>query len=483
MKKLLIAIHALFLISMVLPYAALADDQPEPYNMGAPYNDDYFTAEELEDLLAPIALYPDPLIAQILPAATFIDQIDEAARYIRLFGKTARIDRQPWDVSVKALAHYPDVLLMMDQKQDWTVSLGQAFVNQPEEVMYAIQRLRSHAMAAGNLVSTPQQQVVVEGDDIRIYPAEPQVIYVPVYDPQVVYVERPTPSYGLVTFGIGFTIGAWLNRDCDWHGRRVYYHGWQGRGWIERARPHVHVRNTVYVNNRYTVVNVNRRVVYRDTVRYREQIRRDVRVRRELPGRPTPPPRDHRIPVKTEPLRGRPTPPAVVQPRSGAPDHDRRPPAGIDNRDIKPGQPSGGPPRPVPPTRDPRPSGPGTSRDDKPAAAPIALPAAPKPAPQDVYRGRDTQKSQPASRSGYGGYGSGKDAGKYRERGAASQEQMRGSDRPARAGQPAPAQRPPAAGRPTGGAEKQSAPKPEAQPDRRQEAPAERGDKEQKQKR
>lgn len=549
MKKILIIIQTLFLLSLLPLHAALADDQLDPYNNEAPYSDEYFTIEELEDLVAPIALYPDPLIAQILPAATFIDQIDEAARFIKLFGKSARIDRQPWDVSVKAVAHYPDVLFMMDQKQDWTVSLGQAFVNQPEDVMYAIQRMRSHALAAGNLVSNRQQQVVLDGDYISIYPAEPQVIYVPVYDPQVVYFERPAPGYGLITFGVGFTIGAWLNRDFNWNAHRVYYHGWQGRGWIERARPHVQVRNTVYVNNRYSVVKTNRTVVRRDTARYREQIRRDVRVRPELPGRPLPPPRDRRIPVKAEPLKGRPVPPAAGQPRPAAPDRDHRPPATLENRNTKPGQPAAGQLRPGSPPRVQQPGIPAVLRDDKPkpatpgqsrpaaptreqrqparidtrevkpapAAAPVpsaSIPA-PKPAAQDLYRGRDTQKSQPASRPGYGGSGNGNDAGAYRERGAAGQEKMRNNNQPAPAPQAAPpqrpatvqqpapgqrqapAQRPAAVQRPDVPAEKSAPPKPvtprerhkdtpdervkDAPAERGTDVPAERGDKGQRQ--
>ncbi|NTU76750.1 MAG: DUF3300 domain-containing protein, partial [Alphaproteobacteria bacterium] len=97
----------------------------------------------------------------------------------------------------------------------------------------AIQRLRAEAMANGNLVSTAQQEVIVDGAVIRIVPAQAEVIYVPSYDPMLVYA-GPPPQYGFITFGIGFTIGAWLNRDCDWHRHRIYYHGWRGRGWIDR---------------------------------------------------------------------------------------------------------------------------------------------------------------------------------------------------------------------------------------------------------
>ena len=175
---------------------------PEPADSMAQPGE-LFYPEELDDLLAPIALYPDPLIAQILPAATFIDQIDEAARYIKQYGQAARIDDQPWDVSVQAVAHYPDVLFMMDQKYEWTASLGQAYVNQPQEVFEAIQRLRAEAMANGNLVSTAQQEVIVDGAVIRIVPAQAEVIYLPSYDPMLVYA-GPPPQYGFITFGIGF---------------------------------------------------------------------------------------------------------------------------------------------------------------------------------------------------------------------------------------------------------------------------------------
>jgi len=128
MKKTLIIVHALFLLlvlGLFTGHTTFADsDQYSSSDAMEQGNDAPFTAEELDELLAPIALYPDPLLAQILPAATFVDQIDAAARYVRQFGKLALIDDQPWDVSVKAVAHYPDVLFMMDQKYDWTVSLG-----------------------------------------------------------------------------------------------------------------------------------------------------------------------------------------------------------------------------------------------------------------------------------------------------------------------------------------------------------------------
>ena len=120
-----------------------------------------FSPEQLENLLAPIALYPDPLLAQVLLSATFVDQVDEASRWMRAYNNPNAIDDQPWDVSVKAVAHYPSVLYMMSDQLDWTASLGQAYVYQSTDVMTSIQRLRALAYAAGNLVTNEEQQVIV----------------------------------------------------------------------------------------------------------------------------------------------------------------------------------------------------------------------------------------------------------------------------------------------------------------------------------
>jgi hypothetical protein len=226
-----------------------------------------YSPDQLDNLLAPIALYPDPLLAQVLLAATFADEVDEAARYVRAYGQDG-IDDQPWDVSVKAVAHYPSVLYMMADKLDWTIAVGQAYVNQSTDVMTSVQRLRAMAQAQGNLITTAQQQVVVEGGFIYIWPWQPPYIYVPVYDPYLVYYRR-WPGWGpvFVSFTVGFLIGAWLNYDCDWHRHRIFYTGWQGRGWIERYRPHIRITN-VYVNARYRNVYVNRNIVRRNVNYY-----------------------------------------------------------------------------------------------------------------------------------------------------------------------------------------------------------------------
>ena len=153
--------------------------------------------EALNQLLAPIALYPDALVALILPASTVPSDVVLAARYLSSNGDPAQIANQPWDDSVKSLANYPDVLQWMDQNLEWTTQVGDAFLNQPADVMNTIQQLRVQAVAAGNLVDTPQQKIVKEETCIRIVPAEPDVIYVPQYDPEVVYVE-PYEPYGHV---------------------------------------------------------------------------------------------------------------------------------------------------------------------------------------------------------------------------------------------------------------------------------------------
>ena len=227
-----------------------------------------FSPDQLDNLLGPIALYPDPLLAQVLVAATFPDQIDEAARFLRAGANPDAVDDQPWDVSVKSVAHYPTVLYMMDNRLDWTTSIGQAYVNQSTDVQASIQRLRAMAYNAGTLVNTPELQVVQDGPYWQIWPANPQLIYVPVYDPAYVFFGRPGWRGPYITFGAGYPIGAWLNLSFGWGGPGVYYFGWGGvlPPWAVRARPFIRI-NRVYVNDRYRTVNVNRAVLRR-TVNY-----------------------------------------------------------------------------------------------------------------------------------------------------------------------------------------------------------------------
>jgi uncharacterized protein DUF3300 len=245
-----------------------------------------YSDDELDEMLAPVALYPDPLLAQMIPAATFFDQLEEAQRTLNGKSDDDQIANQSWDVSVKSVAHYPQVLQMMVEKQDRTIAIGQAYVTQPDDVTKSIQRLRAQAKDAGNLVTTKQQQVTTQGNVIKIEPAQPQVIYVPQYDPQVVYVASG-PSTGQViaasaiSFGVGLAIGAWLNNDYDYYGRGIYYHGWVGGGWISANRTFVNVNRNVYINNSYRNINVNRNIVNRNISTYRTSLNRDATVRRE----------------------------------------------------------------------------------------------------------------------------------------------------------------------------------------------------------
>jgi Protein of unknown function (DUF3300) len=151
------------------------------------------TPAQLQQLVAPIALYADALVAQVLAAATYPDQIVEADRWLQqhpdLKGEQLghEVDKQPWDPSVKALTEFPSVLANMDKNLSWTSSLGDAYVNQQQDVMDAVQVMRQRAKQAGNLNSTSQQTVSQQGQTIVIEPADPQVVYVPAYDPWLVY--------------------------------------------------------------------------------------------------------------------------------------------------------------------------------------------------------------------------------------------------------------------------------------------------------
>ena len=182
------------------------------------------SAPELDQMLGPIALYPDPLIAQILPAATLPTEIVLANRYVNGGGDPNLIDQQPWDPSIQALARYPAILNWLDDNLAWTTALGQAFLYQQPDVMDSIQRLRAQAQALGNLQSTPQESVVIDNGSIEILPSNPEVIYLPVYQPDVVYFQR---AYGtpFISFGLGFSLGAWLNCDFDWHNRHLIVWG------------------------------------------------------------------------------------------------------------------------------------------------------------------------------------------------------------------------------------------------------------------
>ena len=205
--------------------------------------------EQLDQLLQPIALYPDALLAQVLPAATYVEEVMQAGQWLDRYPQADEraLDAQPWDPSVKAVAHYPTVLQMMSRNPDWTQAIGAAFVDQPEDVMAVIQMLRGRAVGAGNLLTTPEQQVIVDGGIVYILPADPQILYVPEYDIRYVYVRRPT-RYRIM-FRRRHAVGGWLINSFDWLHRGLtvgtgWHYGWEygrGRRWT-RAAPRVIVR-------------------------------------------------------------------------------------------------------------------------------------------------------------------------------------------------------------------------------------------------
>jgi len=182
------------------------------------------SAAELDEMLAPIALYPDPLLAELLPAATYPADIVLADRFFMGGGDPGLIDEQPWDPSVKALARYLDVLKWLDDNLSWTVVVGQAFLYQPQDVMDSIQRLRARAMETGSLQVTQGVNVISEDGLIEILPSEPEVIYVPVYQSEVIYIHASSSPHRVSWRG-PFKMGVWLNHDCDWLNHRVIVWG------------------------------------------------------------------------------------------------------------------------------------------------------------------------------------------------------------------------------------------------------------------
>ncbi len=224
--------------------AASTVTSPDYAGQGTPY-----TEEQLQNMVAPIALYPDALIAQILNAATFPDQVAVAANWLQqnsgLTGSAlvSAANNQAWDPSVKALTQFPTVLNNMSQNLAWTSQLGEAYHNQEAEVMSAIQAMRARAQAAGNLKTTSQMQVVqAPNDNIIIQPENPGVVYLPVYNPALIYgAPVVVPNYstadlvatGVLSFGAGIAVGAlassdwgWNSWSCNWAHGGAYYRGY-----------------------------------------------------------------------------------------------------------------------------------------------------------------------------------------------------------------------------------------------------------------
>lgn len=227
-----------------------------------------FRQEELDQMLAPIALYPDSLLIQILMAATYPLEIVQADRWLNqnpnLKGDrlAAALDQKYWDPSVKSLVNFPPVLAMMSDKLEWTQNIGDAFLGQKDQVMATIQDLRAKAYAQGNLKSTTEQRVVVQEKVIVIEPASPSVVYIPAYNPTVVYGSWWYPSYppyyyyppgyavasaSIVSFGVGVAFGV------------AWGYAWGGVNWTSN-QVYVNPAQNVTVNNVYVNRNVTQNV-------------------------------------------------------------------------------------------------------------------------------------------------------------------------------------------------------------------------------
>jgi hypothetical protein len=270
-----------FALFSTLPYVASAQTSP-PAQAVSTSSQQLLTDQQLDALVAPIALYPDALLSEILMASTYPLEVIEADRWSKenknLKGdalKTA-VDQQSWDESVKSLAATPDVLDMMSQKLDWTQKLGDAVLAQQPDIMDAIQRLRQKAQANSKLVSNKQQTVSTQQQGgkqvIVIEPTEPNTIYVPYYDPAVVYGPWPYPAYppyywpapgyiaaGVIAtglaFGAGYALGRWASGGNYWGGG----FNWGGNN--------INVNRNININN-INVRNWQHNPDHRHGVRY-----------------------------------------------------------------------------------------------------------------------------------------------------------------------------------------------------------------------
>jgi hypothetical protein len=252
-----IAVALAFLL-VQFAQVSLCAQQPPPPGAYAPLD-----AMQLDQLVAPIALYPDSLVAQVLTASTFADEVNDADNWIHQNGgmppdqMAAAVDTMPWDPSVKALAEFPTVLDNMARNNGWTAALGNAYYNQPGDVMNAVQAMRYQAQQAGTLHNTPQERVLYNGGLVVIEPVNPALVYVPYYNPWVVY-GAPISAWGgyywgpppgvVLGAGIGFGVGVGIG---------LFGHfGWGYNAWAPNWRGGVVAYNhTTYISRSTTVIN------------------------------------------------------------------------------------------------------------------------------------------------------------------------------------------------------------------------------------
>ncbi len=237
--KVLLGLGAALTVLLISAWCQNAAD-PAPPPSAPPKR----SAADLEKLVGPIALYPDPVIATLLPASVYPLEIVQAARFVADTNNLAKLDAQPWDDNVKEVARIPAVIQKMNEDLTWTQELGEAFLADDKGIMDAIQAMRNKAQQAGTLQTTPQQVVVVTNmvtektveqqvvvvtnTIVQIQPANPEVVYVPTYNPYTVYYPPPAyvvNPYPLLTFGAAVAVGAIIANNCDWYYGGCYHGG------------------------------------------------------------------------------------------------------------------------------------------------------------------------------------------------------------------------------------------------------------------
>ena len=280
---------------------------------------------ELEGIIGAIALYPDDLLAIVLPASTYPLQIVQAARFLEDLKSDQSLKPNPdWDDSVVALTNYPEIVQMMSDDLDWTWRLGEAVVAQQPAVIAAIERFRDRAYAAGNLKTDDHQTVVREDGVIQITPVQEDVIYVPYYEPERVVVYQPRPVYYYYprpypvyyypypsgyAFNYGYFWGVTSAFSIGWYtdSLHIYHHSYHGHPYYGHSywdnwwyrRPSIHAHNTYYVSNNHYVTN-NR---YRDGDHWRPQNRRTVRTSDQRITRTRYFPSSNPVPTRTSATR------------------------------------------------------------------------------------------------------------------------------------------------------------------------------------
>lgn len=357
------------------------------------------TSDQLDQLVAPIALYPDGLLSQIMIASTYPLEIVEAERWQKQNASVTgdaldkALEGQDWDDSVKYLCHMPDVLTRLSGNLEWTQDLGNAFLDQQAAVMDAVQRMRAKADASGALKSDTQQTIVKEKETIVIQPTDPQVVYVPTYPPTVYgptyatapaypYMYPPTATWGgtLLTFGAGMATGALISSAFDWGDHDVYIHDdWNGGGGGGKKNSNNNVNINKNVDRSRTRNKWEHNPEHRRGVRYD-----DARTNQRFENRDRTAARDR----------------ARQDAARGFGDGGRHRP-GVGGRPDRPG--GGG--------RPDRPGGDGMGRPDRPGGGGGGR--------HDM--GRPSQRPGGGGHQGaFGGYGNGRDARDYSQRGAAS---------------------------------------------------------------